>query len=99
LARDRAAVDNAVAQLADLGVPMLSVFWHTCCGESILANTVSLGTVITDQLSAYIAALSAELGVSVDDPVAVMEHIAESFGVRADLDRAGLPHEFSGVIC
>ena len=28
-----------------------------------------------------------------------MEHIAESFGVHADLDRAELQHELSGVIC
>jgi 3-oxoacyl-[acyl-carrier protein] reductase len=68
-------------------------------GEGILANTVSPGTVITNQLSDYIAALPAELGISADDPVSVMKHITESFDVRADLGRAGLPHELAGVIC
>ena len=68
-------------------------------GEGILANTVSPGTVLSDQLSRYVEALPEELGVSVDDPQSVMRHIADSFSVRADLGRAGIPHEIGSVIC
>jgi 3-oxoacyl-[acyl-carrier protein] reductase len=56
-------------------------------------------TVITDQLSEYIAALPAELVVAHDDPVSVMKHITDTFDVRADQGRAGLPHELACVIC
>jgi 3-oxoacyl-[acyl-carrier protein] reductase len=67
--------------------------------EGILVNTVSPGTVITDQLSRYIAALPTDLGVSADDPESVMHYITEAFGVRSDLGRAGLPDEIASVIC
>jgi 3-oxoacyl-[acyl-carrier protein] reductase len=87
LAGDAAAIDEAVEQSVELG------------GEGILANTVHPETVITDQLSDYIAALPAELGVAHDDPVSVMKHITESFDVQADQGRAGLPHELACVTC
>jgi 3-oxoacyl-[acyl-carrier protein] reductase len=67
--------------------------------EGILCNTVSPGTFITDQMRGHIAALPAEQGVHADDPDSVMSYISTSFGVRADLGRAGMPDEIGPVIC
>jgi 3-oxoacyl-[acyl-carrier protein] reductase len=67
--------------------------------ERILANTVSPGTVLTDQLSKLIAGLPADSGVDADDLTSVMRYISESFGVRSDLGRAASPSEVATVIC
>lgn len=67
--------------------------------DGILANTVSPGTFISDQMADYIAALPAEAGVSADDPASVMRYVSEHFAVRADLGRAGVPSEIGPVIC
>jgi 3-oxoacyl-[acyl-carrier protein] reductase len=67
--------------------------------EGILANTVSPGTVITEQLARHIQSLPPEMAVTVDDPKAVMKFISQTFSVRSDLGRAGLPDELAAVIC
>jgi 3-oxoacyl-[acyl-carrier protein] reductase len=67
--------------------------------EGILANTVSPGTYISDQMVQHIATLPADAGVSADDPTSVMRYISEFFGVRADLGRAGIPPDIAPVIC
>jgi 3-oxoacyl-[acyl-carrier protein] reductase len=67
--------------------------------EGILANTVSPGTYISDQMIRHIATLPADAGVSADDPRSVMRYISEFFGVRADLGRAGVPSDIAPVIC
>lgn len=67
--------------------------------EGILANTVSPGTFISDQMVEHIATLPPDAGVSADDPTSVMGYIAEHFAVRADLGRAGVPAEIGPVIC
>src|ERR1700744_633349 len=67
--------------------------------DGILANTVSPGTYISDQMVQHIATLPADAGVSVDDPTSVMRYISEFFGVRADLGRAGIPTDIAPVIC
>lgn len=66
--------------------------------DGILANTVSPGTYISDQMVQHIAALPADAGVSADDPTSVMRYISEFFGVRADLGRAGIPSDIAPVI-
>ena len=67
--------------------------------DGILANTVSPGTYISDQMVRHIATLPADAGVSADDPRSVMRYISEFFGVRADLGRAGIPSDIAPVIC
>ncbi len=67
--------------------------------EGILANTVSPGTFISDQMVQHISSLPPERGVSADDPESVMRYISTEFAVRADLGRAGLPEEIGPVIC
>jgi NAD(P)-dependent dehydrogenase (short-subunit alcohol dehydrogenase family) len=67
--------------------------------EGILANTVSPGTYVSDQMEQFIATLPVEAGVSADDPRSVMRYISEFFGVRADLGRAGIPSDIGPVIC
>ena len=67
--------------------------------DGILANTVSPGTYVSDQMVHYIDTLPSEAGVSADDPTSVMRYISESFGVRADLGRAGIPSDIGPVIC
>lgn len=67
--------------------------------DGILANTVSPGTFISDQMVDFLAALPADAGVTADDPKSVMSYISSRFGVRADLGRAGLPAEIGPVIC
>jgi NAD(P)-dependent dehydrogenase (short-subunit alcohol dehydrogenase family) len=67
--------------------------------EGILANTVSPGAIMSDQLTRDLAAVPAEYGLTADDPESVMRYISEKFGVRSDLGRAGLPGEIGAVIC
>nr|MDT0524597.1 SDR family oxidoreductase [Streptomyces sp. DSM 41633] len=67
--------------------------------DGILANTVSPGTYISDQMVRHITTLPADAGVSADDPTSVMRYISEFFGVRADLGRAGIPSDIAPVIC
>jgi NAD(P)-dependent dehydrogenase (short-subunit alcohol dehydrogenase family) len=67
--------------------------------DGILANTVSPGTYVSDQMERHIATLPADAGVSADDPRSVMRYISEFFGVRADLGRAGVPSDIAPVIC
>jgi NAD(P)-dependent dehydrogenase (short-subunit alcohol dehydrogenase family) len=67
--------------------------------DGILANVVSPGTYISDQMVRHIDTLPAEAGVSADDPTSVMRYISEFFGVRADLGRAGIPSDIGPVIC
>ncbi|MBJ7336498.1 SDR family oxidoreductase [Mycolicibacterium sp.] len=67
--------------------------------DGILANTVSPGTYVSDQMVRHIETLPADAGVSADDPTSVMRYISEFFGVRADLGRAGIPSDIGPVIC
>lgn len=67
--------------------------------DGILANTVSPGTFISDQMITHLADLPADAGVSADDPESVMRYISTHFSVRADLGRAGLPEEIGPAIC
>ncbi|MDT5264715.1 MAG: 3-oxoacyl-[acyl-carrier protein] reductase [Mycobacterium sp.] len=67
--------------------------------DGILANTVSPGTYISDQMVRHIETLPTDAGVSADDPRSVMRYISEFFGVRADLGRAGIPSDIAPVIC
>jgi 3-oxoacyl-[acyl-carrier protein] reductase len=67
--------------------------------DAILANTVSPGTFISDQMIEHIGELPPDMGVSVEDPASVMRYISSHFAVRADLGRAGLPAEIGPVIC
>lgn len=67
--------------------------------EGILANTVSPGTFVSDQLRSMIDQLPASHGVSPDDLVSVMRWISDEFHVRCDLGRAGDPAEIGPVIC
>lgn len=67
--------------------------------EGILANAVSPGAVMSDQLTRELTAVPAEYGVVADDPKSVMRYISEKFGVRSDLGRVGLPGEIGAVIC
>jgi 3-oxoacyl-[acyl-carrier protein] reductase len=67
--------------------------------DGILANIVSPGTYVSDQMVHFIETLPADAGVSADDPASVMRYISEFFGVRADLGRAGIPSDIGPVIC
>lgn len=66
--------------------------------EGILANVVSPGTYVSDQLRDFVEKLPAEEEVNADDLESVMRYISRKFAVRADLGRAGDPAEIGPVI-
>jgi 3-oxoacyl-[acyl-carrier protein] reductase len=67
--------------------------------DGILANTISPGIYVSDQMVRHITTLPADAGISANDPRSVMRYISEFFGVRADLGRAGIPPDIAPVIC
>jgi 3-oxoacyl-[acyl-carrier protein] reductase len=68
--------------------------------EGILANVVSPGTFLTEQLERHIEHVPELQGADTRDLTAIMQRwIQPQFAVRADLGRAGDPMEIAAVIC
>jgi NAD(P)-dependent dehydrogenase (short-subunit alcohol dehydrogenase family) len=67
--------------------------------DGILANVVSPGSYLTEQLRRHLDALPSAGDVDPADPVAVMQWIQREYAVRADLGRTGRPPEIAAVIC
>jgi NAD(P)-dependent dehydrogenase (short-subunit alcohol dehydrogenase family) len=67
--------------------------------DGILANVVSPGSYLTEQLRRHLASLPSARDIDPTDPVAVMRWIQREYAVRADLGRTGQPPEIAAVIC
>jgi NAD(P)-dependent dehydrogenase (short-subunit alcohol dehydrogenase family) len=67
--------------------------------DRILANVVSPGSYLTEQLRRHLDTLPSAHDVDPTDPVAVMQWIQREYAVRADLGRTGRPAEIAAVIC
>jgi len=67
--------------------------------DGILANVVSPGTYVTEQLRRHLDSLPSARGVDAEDLKAVMAWIQDQYAVRSDLGRAGDPMEIAAVIC
>ncbi|WP_375486436.1 SDR family NAD(P)-dependent oxidoreductase [uncultured Jatrophihabitans sp.] len=69
--------------------------------HGVLANVVSPGTFVTEQLRRHIDTVPSAAAAQVDpaDLSSVMRWIQKQYHVRADLGRAGDPDEIAAVIC
>ncbi len=67
--------------------------------DGILANVVSPGTFVTEQLRRHLDTMESARGVDAADLAGVMAWIQRQYAVRADLGRAGDPAEIAAVIC
>ncbi|HZE48904.1 MAG TPA: SDR family oxidoreductase, partial [Jatrophihabitantaceae bacterium] len=67
--------------------------------DGILANVVSPGTYVTEQVRRHLENLPSARGVDPEDLKAVMAWIQDQYAVRSDLGRAGDPMEIAAVIC
>ena len=67
--------------------------------DGILANVVSPGSYLTEQLRRHLDTLPSARDIDPTDPVAVMHWIKREYAVRADLGRTGKPPEIAAVIC
>jgi 3-oxoacyl-[acyl-carrier protein] reductase len=67
--------------------------------DGILANVVSPGSYLTEQLRRHLDTLPSARDIDPTDPVAVMQWIQREYAVRADLGRTGQPSEIAAVIC
>ncbi|GAB2482880.1 SDR family NAD(P)-dependent oxidoreductase [Jatrophihabitans fulvus] len=66
--------------------------------DGILANVVSPGTFVTEQLRRHLDEIPSARGVDQDDLGAVMAWIQEQYAVRSDLGRAGDPAEVAAAV-
>lgn len=95
----RQGVHNAPYTAAKAAVTSLTKnLAKSLAPDGILVNTVSPGTILSEQITEGLRERMAREGRDSTDPRHVMDHITETHDARAQLGRAGLPDEIGVVV-